>query len=48
MASELEESAIGAMIKMAPEDPDALLDEIAEKLLADVAERETYLAQLVG
>ncbi|GES31609.1 hypothetical protein San01_40960 [Streptomyces angustmyceticus] len=47
-ASELEESAIGAMIKMAPEDPDALLDEIAEKLLADVAERETYLAQLVG
>ncbi|MEU8783311.1 J domain-containing protein [Streptomyces sp. NPDC048637] len=48
MAAELEESAIGAMIKMAPEDPDALLDEIAEKLLADVAERETYLAQLVG
>ncbi|WP_328688804.1 J domain-containing protein [Streptomyces caniferus] len=47
-ASELEESAIGAMIKMAPEDPDTLLDEIAEKLLADVAERETYLAQLVG
>ncbi|MEU8679815.1 J domain-containing protein [Streptomyces sp. NPDC048611] len=47
-AAELEESAIGAMIKMAPEDPDALLDEIAEKLLADVAERETYLAQLVG
>ncbi|MGW3011634.1 J domain-containing protein [Streptomyces sp. NPDC001219] len=47
-AAELEESAIGAMIKMAPEDPDALLEEIAEKLLADVAERETYLAQLVG
>ncbi len=47
MAAELEESAIGAMIKMAPEDPDALLDEIAEKLIADVAERETYLAQLV-
>ncbi|UKY51402.1 hypothetical protein [Streptomyces inhibens] len=47
-AAELEESAIGAMIKMAPEDPDALLNEIAEKLLADVAEREAYLAQLVG
>lgn len=47
-AAELEDSAIGAMIKMAPEDPDALLDEIAEKLLADVAEREAYLAQLVG
>ncbi|MFI0215263.1 J domain-containing protein [Streptomyces lydicus] len=48
VAAELEESAIGAMIKMAPEDPDALLDEIAEKLLADVAEREAHLAQLVG
>lgn len=47
-AAELEESAIGAMIKMAPQDPDGLLDEIAEKLLADVAEREAYLAQLVG
>ncbi|GLW16952.1 hypothetical protein Stsp01_36950 [Streptomyces sp. NBRC 13847] len=47
-AAELEESAIGAMIKMAPEDPDALLEEIAEKLLADVSEREAYLAQLVG
>ncbi len=48
IAAELEDSAIGAMIKMAPEDPDALLEEIAEKLLADVAEREAYLAQLVG
>ncbi|MEU5210863.1 J domain-containing protein [Streptomyces sp. NPDC020742] len=48
VAAELEDSAIGAMIKMAPEDPDRLLDEIAEKLLADVAEREAYLAQLVG
>ncbi|MFJ9409085.1 hypothetical protein [Streptomyces sp. NPDC101393] len=48
VAAELEDSAIGAMIKMAPQDPDALLDEIAEKLLADVAEREAYLNQLVG
>lgn len=48
IAAELEDSAIGAMIKMAPEDPDALLEEIAEKLLADVAEREAYLTQLVG
>lgn len=47
-AAELEQSAIGAMIKMAPQDPDALLDEIAEKLLADVAEREARLSQLVG
>ncbi|MFH8404657.1 hypothetical protein ACH4FX_07755 [Streptomyces sp. NPDC018019] len=48
MVTEMEQSAIGAMIKMAPDDPDALLNEIAEKLLADVAEREAYLAQLVG
>jgi hypothetical protein len=48
VAAELEDSAIGSMIKMAPQDPDGLLEEIAEKLLADVAERETHLAQLVG
>lgn len=48
IAAELEESAIGAMIKMAHHDPDGLLDEIAEKLLADVAERESRLARLVG
>ncbi|POX42170.1 hypothetical protein C3486_06690 [Streptomyces sp. Ru73] len=48
LAAELEGSAIGQMLKMAPEDPDALLAEIAEKLLADVAEREERLAQLVG
>ncbi len=43
---ELENSAIGAMLRMAPDDPDALLDEIAEQLLAQVSERETRLAQL--
>nr|WP_245654460.1 hypothetical protein [Streptomyces violens] len=48
VAAELEESAIGQMLKMAPEDPDALLEQIAEKLLADVAEREERLTQLVG
>ncbi|MEV0274991.1 hypothetical protein AB0I22_01180 [Streptomyces sp. NPDC050610] len=48
VAAELENSAIGAMIKMAPEDPDRLLEEIAERLLAQVAEREAYLASLVG
>jgi hypothetical protein len=48
VAAELESSAIGAMLKMAPEDPDALLEEIAERLLAQVAEREARLAELVG
>ncbi|MEU8569170.1 J domain-containing protein [Streptomyces pathocidini] len=48
MAAELESSAIGAMLKMAQDDPDRLLEEIAEQLLADVAEREARLARLVG
>nr|WP_244190264.1 hypothetical protein [Streptomyces hygroscopicus] len=47
VAAELESSAIGAMIKMAPEDPDGLLDEIAEQLLAQAAEKEARLAELV-
>ncbi|MGP3978664.1 J domain-containing protein [Streptomyces sp. 8N114] len=46
MATELEESAIGAMLKLAPDDPDALLEEIAEQLLGQVAERERELARL--
>ncbi|MEU4076077.1 J domain-containing protein [Streptomyces venezuelae] len=46
-ARELEESAIGAMLRMAPDDPDRLLEEIAEQLLAQVSERETELAELV-
>ncbi|MFB7515592.1 hypothetical protein [Streptomyces sp. NPDC056144] len=47
VARELEESAIGAMLRMAPEDPDRLLEEIAEQLLAQVSERESELAGLV-
>ncbi|MEN8649698.1 J domain-containing protein [Streptomyces sp. 21So2-11] len=47
MAQELEESAIGAMLRMAPDDPDRLLEEIAEQLLAQVSEREQDLAKLV-
>ncbi|MEU1276897.1 hypothetical protein [Streptomyces sp. NPDC005805] len=47
VAKELEESAIGAMLRMAPDDPDTLLEEIAEQLLAQVAEREKELAALV-
>jgi transposase len=48
VAQELEESAIGAMLRMAPEDPDALLDEIAEQLLAQVSEREAELERLTA
>lgn len=44
VARELEESAIGSMLRMAPEDPDRLLEEIAEQLLAQVSEREAELA----
>lgn len=47
VARELEESAIGAMLRMAPDDPDRLLEEIAEQLLAEVSEREAELARLV-
>ncbi|WP_265861892.1 J domain-containing protein [Streptomyces sp. SKN60] len=47
VARELEESAIGAMLRLAPDDPDRLLEEIAEQLLAQVAEREAELAALV-
>ncbi|MEV8031149.1 hypothetical protein [Streptomyces sp. NPDC086182] len=47
-ARELEESAIGAMLKMAPEDPDRLLEEIAEQLLTQVGERENELAELIA
>nr|WP_311765105.1 hypothetical protein [Streptomyces zingiberis] len=46
VAAELESSAIGQMLKMAPEDPDTLLDEIAEQLLAQVSEREATLQEL--
>ncbi|MEU3736712.1 J domain-containing protein [Streptomyces sp. NPDC032198] len=46
VARELEEGAIGAMLRMAPDDPDQLLDEIAEQLLSQVTEREAELARL--
>ncbi|MEU9607602.1 hypothetical protein [Streptomyces sp. NPDC048057] len=47
LAGELEESAIGSMLRMAPDDPDRLLEEIGEQLLAQVAERERELAGLL-
>lgn len=48
VARELEDSAIGSMLRMAPEDPDRLLEDIAEQLLEDVAKREAELAALVA
>ncbi|MGW1025513.1 hypothetical protein ACWD4J_17710 [Streptomyces sp. NPDC002577] len=48
VARELEEGAIGSMLRLAPDDPDRLLDEIAEQLLAEVAEREAELAGLLA
>ncbi|GAA4994904.1 hypothetical protein GCM10023335_03710 [Streptomyces siamensis] len=48
VAQELEESAIGAMLKLAPDDPDRLLEEIAEQLLTQVGEREAELAALIA
>ncbi|MFF0480464.1 hypothetical protein [Streptomyces sp. NPDC004435] len=47
LARELEESAIGSMLRLAPEDPDRLLEEIAEQLRGQVSEREAELATLV-
>ncbi|MFE2326597.1 hypothetical protein ACFXD5_22145 [Streptomyces sp. NPDC059385] len=44
VAKELEDGAIGSMLRMAPDDPDRLLEEIAEQLLAEVSEREAELA----
>lgn len=46
VAKELEEGAIGSMLRLAPDDPDRLLEEIAERLLADVEARERELAGL--
>jgi len=48
VAKELEEGAIGSMLRLAPDDPDRLLDEIAEQLLADVSHREQELAELLA
>ncbi|MFJ2417151.1 J domain-containing protein [Streptomyces brevispora] len=47
LAQELEQSAIGAMLRMAPDDPDHLLEEIADQLLGEVSQREAELEGLV-
>ncbi|MEU7054591.1 hypothetical protein [Streptomyces sp. NPDC046197] len=48
VAKDLEESAIASMLRLAPDDPDRLFDEIAEQLRNDVAAREAELAVLLG
>ncbi|WP_053660971.1 hypothetical protein [Streptomyces sp. MMG1121] len=44
VARELEDGAIAGMLRLAPDDPDGLLEEIAGRLRADIAQRETELA----
>ncbi|MFF7330450.1 hypothetical protein [Streptomyces sp. NPDC008150] len=46
VARELEDSAIASMLRIAPDDPDRLLDEIAEQLLGEVSRREAELFNL--
>ncbi|MER5541637.1 hypothetical protein ABT072_04040 [Streptomyces sp. NPDC002589] len=48
VARELEEGAIAGMLRLAPDDPDGLLDEIAGRLRTDIAEREAELAALLS
>ncbi|MEU7557440.1 hypothetical protein [Streptomyces eurythermus] len=48
VARELEEGAIAGLLRLAPDDPDGLLDEIADRLHADIAQREAELAGLLG
>ncbi|MEU3253031.1 hypothetical protein [Streptomyces sp. NPDC006997] len=48
VARTLEEGAIGSMLRLAPDDPDRLLEEIAEQLLVEVQGREAELSELLG
>lgn len=45
---ELEESAIGSMLKLADDDPDGLLEEISQELHAQVARKEAELARITA
>ncbi|WP_229758746.1 hypothetical protein [Peterkaempfera bronchialis] len=44
----LESSPMGRLLKLAPEDPDRLLEEIAEQLLAQAARQQAELDRLLG
>lgn len=46
--AELVASAIGQLMSIAPDDPDALLVELADRLAASILERESRLNQLVA
>ncbi|MFI7896128.1 hypothetical protein ACIFUY_33445 [Streptomyces sp. CACIS-1.16CA] len=46
LAKELEDGAIGSMLRMAPDDPDQLLEDIAAQLLGEVSRREAELAEM--
>ncbi|MGW4563934.1 hypothetical protein ACWEN3_16465 [Streptomyces sp. NPDC004561] len=48
VARELEDGAIAGMLRLAPDDPDGLLEEIADRLRADIAQREAELADQLG
>jgi hypothetical protein len=48
VARELEDGPIASMLRLAPDDPDGLLDEIAEQLRRQLGEREAELAALLG
>ncbi|MGK4582166.1 rhodanese-like domain-containing protein [Kitasatospora sp. HPMI-4] len=44
----LERSAMGELLRLAPQDPDGLLTELAEQLLAKAAERQAELDRLLA
>ncbi|MFE2107464.1 rhodanese-like domain-containing protein [Kitasatospora sp. NPDC059463] len=44
----LERSAMGGLLALAPQDPDGLLTELAEQLLAKAAAQQAELAKLLG
>jgi hypothetical protein len=46
--AELTSSAIGQLMSLAPEDPDALLVDLADRLSLSIAERESRLSELVA
>jgi len=45
---QLMEGAMGQLLQLAPQDPDGLLEHLADRLLYEVAEKEKVLGTLVG